>query len=125
MLLGRPLPGKEQPLSFPDLGFLLRQDVIPLLDENLATGVALPASPRPLRVVSSAEVLELAREEDVAYLAFQPAQIEDDRVTLTLAALMASASPDRRPLGLSAVRVTFRRGEAGWEVVGEPVMSAA
>jgi hypothetical protein len=125
VLLERPLAGTERPLAFPDRAFLLRQPEIPLLDENLAPGLAVAETPRPLRIVSPQVLSELAAGGEVAYLHFHPAAVEGDDVTLTLEARLAAPEPARPTLGLSTVRATFRRLDGGWEAAGDPVMSAS
>jgi hypothetical protein len=123
VLLERPLPGMQRPLAFPDRAFLVRQPEIPVVDENLAPGVAVGET--PLRIVSSQALSELSARAEVAYLRFLPVAVEGDNVTLTLEARLASPEPARPELGLSTVRATFRRVDGGWEAAGDPVMSAA
>ena len=125
VLRGEPLPGGDQPVTLPDLAFVLRQPAVFLSDENLAGPISVEGAPRPVRVLSPEELAEEARGQgDVAYLRFGSAEREGDEVRLTLEARIASGDPQRRALGLSGLQVRFRREGDRWEVAADPASFA-
>jgi hypothetical protein len=126
ILLDRPLPGAGRAPAFGDRAFLLARPTIALLEENLAHGLSLDNLPRPVRRLSGDELFEEARREgDVPYLRFSTPEPVDEGVRLTLAAVIATADPERKVLGLSSVQATFREADGDWEVVGEAVSLAS
>jgi len=126
VLTGEPLPGSVGSVNLPDLSFITRQPQVLLSDANISGPLKVPGLNKPLRTVSVDALRERSRTEgDLAYLQFEPPEIDDDSVRLTLAGQVASADPRRAPLGLSAVRVRFRKTGDQWEAVDGPVISAS
>jgi hypothetical protein len=124
VLLDRPLPGAGRAPAFGDRAFLLDRPDVVVLDENLAPGLSLEESPRPLRVLSRDDLLaETRREGDLPYLRFSAPEPLEDAVRLTLEARMATADPQRHPIGLSTLQATFRRDDGRWESAGEAVLA--
>lgn len=125
VLLGEPLPGEDRPLALPDLQFLRRGPVVTLVDENLAIPRARAETELRVRVRSTEELANEARRSgDVAYLQFGPPSRDGDDIRLTLQGKIAPGGHGRVPLGLSGVTVTFRKKDARWEAVAEPVYLA-
>jgi hypothetical protein len=125
VLLNQRLPGGEQPVLLPDLPWVLRQSTVILIDENLAESISAERLPMPISVLPLEALKEEARTRgDVAYLRFQPAEIQGDTVRLTLQAGIVPEDPNRRALGLSGLQVQFQEGADRWEVTSEPVFFA-
>jgi hypothetical protein len=125
VLRGEILPGGDQPLSFPDLPFVLREPEVFVLDQNLAGPLTVRDAPKPVRVVSIGALREEARPRgEVAYLRFGEAETEDDLVRMTLEALVATEDPDRRPMGLAGMSARFERVNGSWKLVEPPVFMA-
>lgn len=125
VLRGEPLPGSDQPVSFPDLSFILRQPAVLLSSENLAGPVSVPGLSSPLRVLDPEELTaESGERGEAAYLRFQPATQAGDTVRLTLEARIAIADPGQTPLGLSAIQAAFEPSGDGWRVANPPAAFA-
>jgi hypothetical protein len=125
VLSRQPLPGRERPILLPDLDFVLRGDLV-VADENVAGTIALEGTAKPLRVLSPETIEERARRSGgLPYLRFQPVEREGDLVWLTLEGRIAPGAPDERPLGLSGVRVPFRKAGDGWLAADDAVVFAA
>lgn len=125
-LLGRPLPGSDRPLTLPDIEFVHKQPSFILVDENLAPGIKLEGLPKPLEILPADELHAKAhREGDLTYIRFQPAEVGDDLIRLTLELRIAARDPERQPLGLSGVRVSLRRTDGDWQLAEEPALFAA
>jgi len=123
VLLGQKLPGLNQVVQFPDLPFLLQESTVNLIDENLANSVSITKITVPVRILSQEALLEEAHEEgDIAYLRFQPPEMEDSTVRLTLEARIFPQNPNQPVLGLSGIQVTFHRILGIWQVVNEPIL---
>lgn len=119
-----PLPGRGEPVRFPDSAFLAGHDLVPVLDENLA---ARPAGdvPPPLVVVSREELRRRAEATDhLPYLRFQPPADLDDRVRVSVEARLAGAGGGAPELGLGGIVVTYADTEGTWQTVGEPATFA-
>ena len=87
VLLQEPLPGGDRPVVLPDSGLLLRDGTVLLADENLAGTVSFADTTVPVRVLSLEGIREQARTQgDVACLHFQPAEIGQGVIRLTLQA---------------------------------------
>lgn len=126
VLGGLPLPGSNKPVSLPDLSFVFSQSSVVLADSNLAGPLSITASPKPVQVLSLDQILENARSErDVTYLEIQPAEISNDTVGLTLKAQIIPHDPAQRTLGLSSIRVKFRKVGDEWQIGEDPVFSAS
>jgi hypothetical protein len=104
----RALPGRQEPLEFPDLQFLTRGGEVLVADENLA-GPLEDVGGRKIRVVSSAEI-----EDGAAFLRFGTPEPDEDGVAFRVEALVASATGEGA-LGLGGVVLRFRRSGEGWE----------
>ena len=123
---GQPLPGANTPMNFPDLPTVVSQPNVILADENLDQKVQVKGSPKPVKILSLAEIRAQARAgQDLIYLHFQPANVGDDSVGLTLAAKIMPANPDQRTLGLSTVQIKFRKVGAEWLAESAPMYSAS
>ena len=123
VLLGQKLPGLNQVVQFPDLPFLLQESTVTLIDENLANSVSAEGVLVPVRILSLEALLKEAHAQgNIAYLRFQPLEIEDDTVRLTLEAKICTHDPNQPILGLSGIQVTFQRISGDWQVVNEPVL---
>ena len=123
VLLGQKLPGLNQVVQFPDLPFLLQESTVTLIDENLANSVTITKITVSVRILSQEALLEEAHEEgDIAYLRFQPPEMEDNTVRLTLEARICPQNPNQPVLGLSGIQVTFHRILGIWQVVDEPIL---
>ncbi len=126
VLSGHPLPGGTQPIQLPDLSFVLNQPRIIVVDENLAGPISIESTPKPVEILSREVVEAPARTlADIAYLRFQPPQLADRTVHLTLEAKIAPRNPGQPALGLSSVQVTFQKDAGQWRVVDEPRFLAA
>jgi hypothetical protein len=124
-LAGEPLPGTGEAIRLPDLQFVTRDGKVLLSDKDLSGRPSVSGAGTPLRIISSSTIAREAKSAgDLAYLRFQPAQVDDDGVSVTLSGEMA-ASSGRRSLGLSSVRLRFRKVDGKWEAVGGPVASAS
>lgn len=125
ILLGQSLPGCTQAIRFPDLSFILNQPIIFLVDENLFGYIAIEESPRPIRILSVEDLRqECQNRGDIAYLQFQPSEVRDDEVQVTLVARIATSDPNKQTLGLSDIHVKFVKVADEWKVMEEPVFSA-
>jgi len=126
VLLRRPMPGSDRPLVLPDLEFVLRQGSVILTNENLSGRLSVEGLPKPLQILSPAEVRAKAEGEgDLAYVRFRPPSREDTVIRITLEARIAPRDPERVVLGLSGVQVDFQEVDGEWEVAGEPAFFAA
>ena len=126
VLLSKPLPGHTQPIRFPDLSFVMRQSIIFLVDANLSGPILIEETPRPIRILSIETLLQESQEHgNITYLQFQPPEVIDDKVRLTLEARIATSDPNQQKLGLSNIHVKFLKIGDEWKVVDEPVYSAA
>ena len=115
------LPGGRQPVEMPDLSFVVRQSPVLLSNENLARSLLLEELPVPIRIISPEAIVEKAHASgDIAYLRFQPIQVEGEVIRLTLEARIVPQDPNVHALGLSGIQANFRRVEGGWETVDEP-----
>jgi len=124
-LAGEPLPGTGEAVRLPDLQFVTHDGKVLLSDEDLSGRPSVSGAGTPLRIISSSTIAREAKSaQDLAYLRFQPVQVDEEGVSVTLSGEMA-ASPGRRSLGLSSVRVKFRKVDGQWEAVGGPVASAS
>ncbi len=126
VLAGHALPGGTRPVQFPDLSFVTNQPRIIVVDENLAGPISIASAPKPVEILSR-EAFEApaSRLADVAYLRFQPPQLEESTVQLTLEAKIAPRNPGQPALGLSGVQVTFQKVAGLWRVIEEPRFFAA
>jgi hypothetical protein len=123
ILLGQKLPGLDRSIQFPDLPFLLQESTITLIDENLKNSISFAEVPIPIRILSQQALLEEAHTQgDIAYLRFQPSEIEGDTVRLTLEAKVYPHDPNQSVLGLSGIQVTFQRVSGNWQVFREPIL---
>ena len=69
VLLGVPLPGSSDPLSFPDIGFLRQKDLIYVMNENLYGPISLVADGKTLVTVDRHSLESLDdRDRPAAYL---------------------------------------------------------
>ena len=126
VLLQRNLPGGDWPVVLPDLGCLLREDRVLLADENLAETVSFSGAPVSVHVQSLDAIREQARAlGQVAFLHFQPAEICESVIRITLQAKIAPQDPDQRALGLSGIQVQFEEKADGWQAAAGPVFFAA
>ena len=126
MLLSQSLPGYSQPISFPDLSFVLGHSEIFLVDEHLSGPMSIEGSPKPIRILSNEALLaEAQRHGDISYLRFQPPEVNGDTVRVTLEARIAPSDPNKGILGLSSIHVSFSRVADAWKVADGPVYSAA
>jgi hypothetical protein len=119
-LEGKPLPGSDRPFHFPDLALLQQQDSIYVAGEGNAARAKAAAPSKPVRFVSPKSV-----PERTPYLRFGRARLGADSVELTLEGRIASQDPKQPSLGLSGVRVSFRRVRGKWVLAGDPVVFAS
>jgi hypothetical protein len=125
-LLRQPLPGSSQPVQLSDLQFIFRHPKIYLLDENLAGKISVEGLPKPLEVIKKEGLQKLAEKEgDVAYLRFQPPEVGDDTVRLTLEGKLATKDASQNPMGLSSVQVRFRKDDKEWLSTEGPIAFAS
>ena len=122
ILLGHSLPGETATVSMPDLQFVTAGNSILLLDENLVGPISIGASEKPLRIVGRQALQSSAGDKQAAYLRFQSVEVGQDTVQMALEARM-QATATGAELGLSTVRVEFRKAGDGW-VAGSPTFSA-
>ncbi len=123
---GEPLPGRDQPIRFPDLAFVLNQPKVIVVNENLPGFPASLKLSKPIQIVSRQLLEQQAREMgDVTYLQFRSPQVKGDTVQLTLEAKIASADPHRPSLGLSSLQVTFKKVGGKWQALNEDRSFAA
>lgn len=123
---GQPLPGSNTPLNLPDLPTVVSQPNVILADENLDQKVQVKGSPKPVKVLSLDEIREQASAgQDLIYLHFQPPDVGDNSVGLTLAAKIMPANPAQRTLGLSTVQIKFRKLGTEWMAESDPMYSAS
>ena len=126
VLTGEPLPGSTRSVVFPDAAFLDRHPSVYVDDENISGGMSLEGVPKPVRIVSRDAVAAKASSEgDWTYLHFQAPVVKGNEVQLTLQGRIAPHDPAQRTVGLSTIQVTFRKVADRWELVGDPVYSAA
>lgn len=126
ILSSQPLPGADKPINFPDLAMIVNQPNIILADENLVRSVQIKASPKPVQILSSDEMREQARTHgDLTYLHFQPPEVGDNSVGLTLEGRIMPRNPDQRTLGLSTIQIRFHKVGDQWLAQGDPVLSAS
>lgn len=119
------LPGGVHRLQFPDLAFLLRQDMILVLNENLVTPIPTGDLPRPLRFVTADELAEQVRRSgDLPYIRFLAPTGEENSVTITLEIKIASADLSKGSLGLGAVSAQFAKTNGEWRSTREPTVLA-
>jgi hypothetical protein len=123
VLLGTPLPGASDPVRFPDLPFVTRQANVIVLDENLSGPITISM---PVRVLSADAIRQEAEQRaDVVYFQFAAPRFEGDQLDLTLAARIAPHAPASGMLGLSSIHARFHKVGDQWQLVGEPIYSAA
>lgn len=128
VLSGESLPGHDQPIKLPDQEFIKRQPVIYLADKNLqgSSSSLKVATSKPIRIVSTETLGEESKMQgNITYLQFQPPEVTEDRVRLTLEARIATGERDQKELGLSSIQIAFSKVGDEWEVVDGPVSSAA
>jgi hypothetical protein len=126
VVFGEPLPGRAEPVRFPDISFIARQPAIWLVNENLAAPILPEETRRPVRILSSEALHAEARTQgDITYLRFQPPETTRDVILLTLEARIAVGKPGQPMLGLSSIHVKFQRVGGRWEAADAPVYSAA
>lgn len=126
ILSSQPLPGTDKPVNFPDLAMILAQANVTLADENLGGDVQVKGSPKAVQILSSDELREQARTGgDLTYLHFQPPEVGDDTVGLTLEGRIIPRNPDQRALGLSTIQIRFHKVGGHWLVQGDPMFSAS
>jgi hypothetical protein len=124
-LLSETLPGTDQPIHFPDLPLITQRKPVILLDDNLAPHTSLNTGSIPIRVLPKDEVLALAAlGNDIVYLHFQPPQFQENTIHLSLQAGIFSSDPSKQRLGLSGMRVGFKKENDHWEVFDGPVYFA-
>jgi hypothetical protein len=120
VLRGDTLPGSGEPLRFPDLGFVLAQPEILVVNENLAGVPELDDPPKPIRVVDRSALEAERRGDDLVYLRFGPAEERDDGVRITLEARIRSGSQARAAMGLGGVLARFERVGSSWQLAEPP-----
>lgn len=124
VLTGQPVPGSTRTVNFPDAAFLHRQPTLIINDENVSGGLSLPGLSKPARILSNQSITDEAKSYgDMTYLHFARPVVKGKTVQLTLHAKIALH--DQGTAGLSTIQVTFRKVDDHWEVIGDPVYSAA
>jgi len=124
VLAGDPLPGSGETVRLADLAFATRDGKVLLSDADLGGRPSVPGASTPIRIVTPASAAREAKDDQaLAYLRFHPPQIDADGVWLMLSGEMA-APGGAGTMGLSSVRVKFRKVDGAWEAVGGPVASA-
>ena len=120
------LPGSKRQLSFPDLSFILGQPVPVIAKENLASPELLEESSFSLEILPLSKIRERADNDgDISYLRFKTVEQEGDTIRFSLHGEIAPQDPDQQLLGLSGVRVGFRRADSNdWELAEDPVFFA-
>lgn len=125
VLLGQSLPGRNQAIRFPDLSFILNQRNILLADENLFGQISLEELPRSIRILPMEELRnESQGHGDIAYLRFQPAEVNKDEVQMTMEAKIYTSDANKQTLGLSSIHVKFLKVEGQWIAADDPVLYA-
>jgi hypothetical protein len=120
VLMGRPLPGSNQPTSFPDFSFIERQPVVYLAEENLSGAISVEGLPKPLRILPRDELLKEARAHgDLTYLYFHPPVEEGGALRFTLEAKIIPQNPEHHALGLSGLQVKFHQADGRWETTSD------
>lgn len=125
VVLGKALPGQSQPIRFPDLSFVMRQIVVFLSNENLSGQMLLRELQKPIRILPVDAIFQEAHNSgDITYLQFQPPEVMNDAVHLTLEAKIATRNPNQQTLGLSSIHVKFLKVAEEWKLLDEPIYSA-
>ena len=123
---GEPLPGRDEPIRFPDLAFVLNQPNVIVVNENLPGFPPSLKLSKPVQIVPRQLLHQQARDAgDVTYLQLRPPQVKGDTVQLTLEAKIAAADPHRPSLGLSSLQVTFKKVGGKWQALNEDRSFAA
>lgn len=118
------LPGGDQPLLFPDLHFILSQEIIFLSEDNLASTFNIAEFQMPMRVMSQSDLQQKASlQGDLVYLRFQPPAVEENIVRLTLEMKLIPRNPDQQVLGFGGVQARFQKNSR-WEIIEEPILFA-
>jgi hypothetical protein len=120
VLRGDTLPGSGEPLRFPDLGFVLAQPEIVVVDENLAGVPELDDPPKPIRVVDRGSLEAERQRGDLVYLRFGPADESGDGVRISLEARIRSGPEARPAMGLGGVQARFERVGSSWQLAEPP-----
>lgn len=122
VLLRQRLPASRQPLYLPGLERLLEAGAVDLLDEELATSLALADMPVQVRKCTQralTEGLERSTRPTAYYLAFAPPERENGhiiRIRLTLYRLPGGRRPAE---SVSGMDIVFRRTAERWQAAGE------
>jgi hypothetical protein len=125
VLTGKPLPGADQPIRLPDLTFNLHQQVLIVLADNLAGTLSIESSPKPIHILSRDSFVERARSHGpLTALHFQPTQVEDNDIGLTVEVLLAQRDAKQPVVKLSSAHARFQKNEDHWKAVGGPVLMA-
>jgi hypothetical protein len=125
-LLGEALPGTDQRIHIPDLPIINEHKPVILLDENLEAHISFNSLSILIRVLSKDEVrAQTVLEGDTVYLHFQPPQFQEGTTHLSLQAEIVSSDPSKQRLGLSGMRIGFRKVDDHWDVFDGPIYFAA
>lgn len=108
------LPGRDTPLSFPDLAYVVRSE------ERLLLADGYHGSSDLVTVVDS--IAPHAADGQTGFLHFEPPQQDGDHVTLRLRVLLAFSDVESLPLG--ELVASFAPQGDGWTTV-EPTHAVA
>jgi hypothetical protein len=120
-----PLPGRSEPIWFPDLAWITEAPTVLVSDANVPGHLPITDTEPNVNVVRDADIREeAARAGDKAYVYFQPAERNDEQIRIVMEVRIAPAEPDITPLGLGGVSATFVETNGEWTVSEPPVIFA-
>lgn len=121
VLQRQPLPGRTDPVWFPDLAWITESPTVLVSDENIPDHLPITDTDTRVKVLPNAEIREAATEAgDRAYVLFQPPEASPGQIRITMEVRIAPAEPDIQPLGLGGISATFVESSAGEWTVPEP-----
>jgi hypothetical protein len=124
VLLRQPLPGRSEPVWFPDLAWITEAPTILVSDDNVPAHLPIADTDPRVDVVPDADIREAAvRAGDKAYVYFQPPKQTGEQIGIVMEVRIAPAEPELTPLGLGGIAATFVRAtEGAWEVREPPAI---
>lgn len=117
----QPLPGSINPLTFPDLNFVLNQPDVYLKDTDVKNTVHIKNLNKSVQVVSE-EILKQVADKigKVIYLQFQTTELEKDNFMLSLEAKVLSSALNYRKMNLSNMQMKFQKVGNDWKIIDQP-----
>lgn len=117
----QPVPGSSNPLSFPDLNFVLSQPDIFLNDINVKSAVPIEKLNKSIQIVSEERLKQIADKfGKVIYLQFQTTELEKGDLVLSLEAKVISSPPDYRKMNLTSMQMKFQKVGNDWKMIDQP-----